>query len=203
MLLDKEKFCFFKFFYEKGFSVIELLVVIAVVSIVAAIGLPAISNFGVSENNENDKAIIRSQINFVRQLAIENGNAYRIKIVNNTAKNSAELKIYRDESLHRFNKEFHKASNPPCSQFSGTGNLGVLVTELTKKAQNYIIQKCDSLNGNCNAVSSTNNYFCILPDGSGADNTRAQINSSKNAGSKIIFLHFYKTGFFNIGDRIQ
>ena len=31
---------------QKGFSILELLVVIGVVSIVAAIGMPAISNFG-------------------------------------------------------------------------------------------------------------------------------------------------------------
>ena len=82
-----------KFIHQKAFSVIELLVVIAVVSIVAAIGLPAISNFGVAENNENDKAIIRSQINYVRQLAIENGNAYRIKIINNAINNSSQLEF--------------------------------------------------------------------------------------------------------------
>ena len=78
-----------------------------------------------------------------------------------------------------------------------------MITELTKTSKNYIIKKCDSLEGVCNAVTNTNNYFCILPDGSGAENTRAQIQSSKNAGSKIIFLNFYKTGFFNIGQRIE
>ena len=192
-----------KFIHQKAFSVIELLVVIAVVSIVAAIGLPAISNFGVAENNENDKAIIRSQINYVRQLAIENGNAYRIKIVNNAINNSSQLEVYRDESLNRFNKQFHKISVPPCSQFSETSNEGFLISDLTKKAEHYVITKCDSLMGTCNAVTNSNNYFCILPDGSGAENTRAQIQSSKNAGSKILFLHFYETGFFNLGQRIQ
>jgi prepilin-type N-terminal cleavage/methylation domain-containing protein len=192
-----------KFIHQKAFSVIELLVVIAVVSIVAAIGLPAISNFGVAENNENDKAIIRSQINYVRQLAIENGNAYRIKIINNAINNSSQLEVYRDESLNRFNKQFHKTSVPPCSQFSEINNEGFLISDLTKQAEHYVITKCDSLTGACNAVTNSNNYFCILPDGSGADNTRAQIQSSKNAGSKILFLHFYETGFFNLGQRIQ
>ena len=30
-----------------------------------------------------------------------------------------------------------------------------------------------------------------------------EIQSSKNDKSKILFLHFYETGFFNLGQRIQ
>ena len=60
---------------RNGFSILELLVVIAVASIVVGIGLPAINNFGVSENYQGDISIVRSQFNLVRQMAMEDGNA--------------------------------------------------------------------------------------------------------------------------------
>ena len=183
-----------KFIHQKAFSVIELLVVIAVVSIVAAIGLPAISNFGVAENNENDKAIIRSQINYVRQLAIENGNAYRIKIINNAINNSSQLESLKI-SLNRFNKQFHKISVPPCSQFSETSNEGFLISDLTKKAEHYVITKCDSLMGTCNAVTNSNNYFCILPDGSGVPAYYLKYNLQKMINLKYFFYIFMKQVF--------
>ena len=91
---------------RNGFSILELLVVIAVASIVVGIGLPAINNFGVSENYQGDIAVVRSQFNLVRQMAMEDGNAYRIKIVNNDTDNTSELEVYKDESLNRFNSEF-------------------------------------------------------------------------------------------------
>jgi prepilin-type N-terminal cleavage/methylation domain-containing protein len=188
---------------QKGFSILELLTVIGVISIVAGIGIPAINNFGVSENYQSDVAAIRSQFNYVRQLAIENGNAYRIKIVNNISKTTATLEVYRDESLNRFNTNFHKNSSPPCSQFSETGNTGVQINDITKQLDHITISKCSSLTGNCTAVSAINNFFCILPDASGPENARAEIQASNNAGAKIDALNVYESGFFNIGERIQ
>lgn len=191
---------------QKAFSILELLVVIGVISIVAAVGMPAISNFGVSESYQSDVAVIRSQFNHVRQLAMENGNAYRIKVVNNTTDNAfeAELEVYRDESLNRFNTQFHKNSSPSCSQFSGVGNAGVKIEDLTKTLEYITISKCTSLSGGtCTAVSSANNFFCILPDASGPENARAKIEATKRAGGKEDFIHVYESGFFNIGDRIE
>ena len=191
---------------QKGFSIFELLVVIGVVSIVAAIGMPAISNFGVSESYQSDVAVIRSQFNHVRQLAMENGNAYRIKVVNNPSNDDfeAELEVYRDESINRFNTQFHKNSSPSCSQFSGVGNGGVKIETITKGLEHITISKCTSLTGgSCTAVTSVNNFFCILPDASGPENARAKIEATKRAGGKEDFFHVYESGFFNIGDRIQ
>lgn len=192
---------------QKGFSILELLTVIGVISIVAGIGIPAINNFGVSENYQGDVAAIRSQFNYVRQLAIENGNAYRIKIVNNASKNTSSLEVYRDESLNRFNTNFHKKSSPPlhfpCTQFSGTGNTGVQMSEITKQLDHVTISKCSSLTGNCVAVSASNNFFCILPNATGPENARAEIQASNNAGARIDALNVYESGFFNIGKRIQ
>lgn len=188
---------------QKGFSVLELLVVIAVAGIVVGVGLPAISNFGVIENYQGDIAVVRSQFNYVRQMAMENGNAYRIKIVNNTNDNTSQLEVYEDQSLNRYNAQFHKESSPPCSQFSGSGNAGVKLDDLTKDLDHFNISKCTSLTGNCTAVTASNNFICILPDATIPTNARAEIQASKNAGSKKDFLHVYSSGFFNIGDRID
>lgn len=190
---------------QKAFSILELLVVIAVVSIIAAIGMPAISNFGVSENYQGDEAVIRSQFNYVRQLAMENGSAYRIKIVNNTTADSfeAELEVYRDESINRFNTLFHKNSSPPCSQFSGDTMTGTKIEDATKKLEHMFLTKCTSLTGTCTSVTNANNFFCILPDASGPENGRAKLEAGARAGSKSDFLHIYESGFFNIGNRIQ
>jgi prepilin-type N-terminal cleavage/methylation domain-containing protein len=188
---------------RNGFSILELLVVIAVASIVVGIGLPAINNFGVSENYQGDISIVRSQFNLVRQMAMEDGNAYRIKIVNNDSDNTAELEVYKDESLNRFNTEFHKSSSPPCSSFSGVGNNGAKVDDLTKELEHFVIKKCTSLTGNCTAVSNANNYFCILPNATMPENARGSITASNRAGGKSDFLNVYSSGFFNIGSRID
>ena len=204
---------------QKGFSVLELMVVITVIGLVAAIGLPAISNFGVSENYQSDIALIRSQFNYVRQLALENGNAYRILIVNNDSNNTARLEVYEDQSRNRFNKEFHSSTTPPCSSFGGASSTtlilfgmvqivnsnpgGIRLDNLTKNLNFFTIKKCTSLTGNCTSVTNANNYFCILPDATMPENARGQIQSSSNAGGKTDTLNVYESGFFNVGDRIQ
>lgn len=188
---------------RKGFSILELLVVITVVSIVVGIGLPAINNFGVSENYQGDISVVRSQFNLVRQMAMEDGNAYRIKIVNNDSENTAELEVYKDESLNRFNTEFHKDSSPPCSSFSGVGSNGAKIDDMTKDLEHFTIKKCTSLTGNCTAVSDANNYFCILPNATMPENARGSITASSRAGGKSDFLNVYSSGFFNIGSRID
>ena len=81
-------------------------------------------------------------------------------------------KVYKDESLNRFNTEFHKSSSPPCSSFSGVGNNGAKVDDLTKELEHFVIKKCTSLTGNCTAVSDANNYFCILPNATMPENAR-------------------------------
>ena len=80
---------------QKGFSLLELMTTIAVLSLIGAVGFPAIENFGDQENYENDLATIRGQINIVRQLALEDGNAYRIIIVNDTTANTADLEVWQ------------------------------------------------------------------------------------------------------------
>lgn len=191
---------------QQGFSILELLTAIAVVSIIAAIGFPAINNFGVSENFQNDIAVIRSQFNQTRQLALENGNVYRILIVNDDINNTARLEVYEDQTSNRFNKLFHLNASPPCSGMNGSTNTnpgGVRINDLTKNLEHFTIKKCNALTGGCTAVSNVNNSFCILPDGTGPENARALIQASSNAGNKTDFFHIYETGFFNIGERIQ
>ena len=56
---------------EKGFSLLELMTTIGIISIIGAVGFPAIDNFGDQENYETDLATIRGQINYVRQLSLE------------------------------------------------------------------------------------------------------------------------------------
>jgi prepilin-type N-terminal cleavage/methylation domain-containing protein len=76
---------------EKGFSILELMTTIAIISIIGAVGFPAIDNFGDQDNFESDLATIRGQINYVRQLSLEDGNAYTIRIINDTSNNTADL----------------------------------------------------------------------------------------------------------------
>ena len=56
---------------EKGFSLLELMTTIGIIAIIGAVGFPAIDNFGDQENYEGDLATIRGQINYVRQLSLE------------------------------------------------------------------------------------------------------------------------------------
>ena len=192
---------------KNGFSLLELMITIAVISIIAGIGYPAIGNFGKGENYQSDLATIRGQINIVRQFALENGHAYRLKIVNDDVNNKSELQVWKAKGLNRFNTEFHKSTDIPCSDFGGIGSEGVKETELTKQLEYFVIKKCklDSLGnieGSCRPVSATDNYFCFLPDGSSPQNVKASIESTSNAGNRSEFIHFYQSGFFNNGERM-
>ena len=192
---------------KNGFSLLELMVTVAVIGIIAGIGYPSISNFGKVENYESDLAIIRGQINIVRQFALENGHAYRLKIVNDDNKNNSSLEVWRAQGINRFNTEYHKSTDIPCSDFGGSGSEGVRETELTKQLEYFVIKKCklDSLGnieGSCRPVSKTDNYFCFLPDGSSPQNVKASIESTSNAGNRSEFIHFYQSGFFNNGERM-
>ena len=192
---------------KNGFSILELMITIAVISIIAGIGYPAIGNFGKGENYQSDLATIRGQINIVRQFALENGHAYRLKIVNDDNKNNSSLEVWRAQGINRFNTEYHKSTDIPCSDFGGSDSEGVLETELTKQLEYFVIKKCklDSLGnieGSCRPVSATDNYFCFLPDGSSPQNVQASIESTSNAGNRSEFIHFYQSGFFNNGERM-
>ena len=187
---------------KNGFSILELMITIAVISIIAGIGYPAIGNFGKGENYQSDLATIRGQINIVRQFALENGHAYRLKIVNDDVDNKSSLQVWKAQGLNRFNTEFHESTDPPCSEFGSTNENGTLETELTKELQYFTIKKCNSLNGNCSPVIAADNYFCFLPDGSSPENTRATIEAAGNAGNRSEFIHFYQSGFFNNGERM-
>ena len=192
---------------KNGFSILELMITIAVISIIAGIGYPAIGNFGKGENYQSDLATIRGQINIVRQFALENGHAYRLKIVNDDVNNKSELQVWKAKGLNRFNTEFHKSTDIPCSDFGGIGSEGVKETELTKQLEYFVIKKCKldnlgNLEGSCRPVSATNNYFCFLPDGSSPQNVKASIESTSNAGNRSEFIHFYQSGFFNNGERM-
>ena len=130
---------------KNGFSILELMITIAVLSVIAGIGYPSINNFGKVENYQSDLATIRGQINIVRQFSLENGHAYRIKVVNDDANNNSSLEVWKAKGLDRFNTKFHKSTNPPCSEFGGGGNEGVQETELTKQLEYFVIKKCNSL----------------------------------------------------------
>jgi prepilin-type N-terminal cleavage/methylation domain-containing protein len=187
---------------KNGFSLLELIITVSVISIIAAIGYPSIDNFGKVENYESDLATIRGQINIVRQISLENGHAYRLKVVNDDTNNNSSLEVWKAQGLNRFNTEYHKSTNPPCSSFGGDNENGIQETELTKELQYFTIKKCNSLSGNCNPVGAAVNYFCFLPDGSSPQNIKATIEAAGNAGDKSEFIHFYKSGFFNNGERM-
>ena len=84
----------------------------------------AIDNFGEQENFENDLATIRGQINYVRQISLEEGNAYTIRIVNDTTNNTADLEVWQAQGLNRYNVEYHKSTATKCSDFDGTNDKG-------------------------------------------------------------------------------
>ena len=187
---------------EKGFSLLELMTTIGIISIIGAVGFPAIDNFGDQENYETDLATIRGQINYVRQLSLEDGNAYTIRIVNDTTNTTADLEVWQAQGLNRYNGEYHKSTATKCSDFDGTNDKGTKLTELTKKLEHMTISRCTSTTGNCTKVSASNNFFCFLPDGSSPENARGEMQSSSNAGAKQEYLHTYETGFFNNGKRM-
>ena len=187
---------------EKGFSILELMTTIAIVSIIGAVGFPAIDNFGDQENFESDLATIRGQINYVRQLSLEDGNAYTIRVINDTSNNTADLEVWQAQGLNRYNVEYHKSTATKCSDFDGTNDKGTKLTDLTKKLEHMTISRCTSTTGNCTKVSASNNFFCFLPDGSSPENAGGEMQASENAGGKKDYLHTYETGFFNNGKRM-
>ncbi|WP_440654763.1 pilus assembly FimT family protein [Candidatus Pelagibacter sp. HIMB1506] len=187
---------------EKGFSLLELMTTIGILAIIGAVGFPAIDNFGEQENFESDLATIRGQINYVRQLSLEDGNAYTIRIINDTTNNTADLEIWQAQGLNRYNVEYHKSTATKCSDFDGTNDKGTKLLDLTKKLEHMTISRCTSTTGNCTKVSASNNFFCFLPDGSSPENARGEMQASENAGGKKDYLHTYETGFFNNGKRM-
>ena len=187
---------------EKGFSILELMTTIAIISIIGAVGFPAIDNFGDQDNFESDLATIRGQINYVRQLSLEDGNAYTIRIINDTSNNTADLEVWQAQGLNRYNVEYHKSTATKCSDFDGTNDKGTKLTDLTKELEHMTISRCTSTTGSCTKVSAPNNFFCFLPDGSSPENARGEIQASENAGGKKDYLHTYETGFFNNGKRM-
>ena len=187
---------------EKGFSLLELMTTIGIISIIGAVGFPAIDNFGDQENYETDLATIRGQINYVRQLSLEEGNAYTIRIVNDTENNTANLEVWQAQGLNRYNVEHHKSTSVKCSEFEGTNNKGTKINNLTKKLEHMTISRCDSTTGNCTKVIAANNFFCFLPDGSAPEGARGEMQGSENAGGKKEYLHTYESGFFNNGTRM-
>ena len=187
---------------EKGFSLLELMTTIGIISIIGAVGFPAIDNFGDQENYETDLATIRGQINYVRQLSLEDGNAYTIRIVNDTTNTTADLEVWQAQGLNRYNVEYHKSTATKCSDFDGTNDKGTKLADLTKKLEHMTISRCTSTTGNCTKVSDSDNFFCFLPDGSSPENARGEMQSSLNAGGKKEYLHTYETGFFNNGTRM-
>ena len=187
---------------EKGFSLLELMTTIGIISIIGAVGFPAIDNFGDQENYETDLATIRGQINYVRQLSLEDGNAYTIRIVNDTNNTTADLEVWQAQGLNRYNVEYHKSTATKCSDFDGTNDKGTKLADLTKKLEHMTISRCTSTTGNCTKVSASDNFFCFLPDGSSPENARGEMQSSSNAGGKKEYLHTYETGFFNNGKRM-
>ena len=187
---------------EKGFSLLELMTTIGIISIIGAVGFPAIDNFGDQENYETDLATIRGQINYVRQLSLEDGNAYTIRIVNDTNNTTADLEVWQAQGLNRYNVEYHKSTATKCSDFDGTNDKGTKLADLTKKLEHMTISRCTSTTGNCTKVSDSDNFFCFLPDGSSPENARGEMQSSSNAGGKQEYLHTYETGFFNNGKRM-
>ena len=187
---------------EKGFSLLELMTTIGIISIIGAVGFPAIDNFGDQENYETDLATIRGQINYVRQLSLEEGNAYTIRIVNDTAKNTADLEVWQAQGLNRYNVEHHKSTSVKCSEFEGTSDKGAKINNLTKKLEHMTISRCTSITGNCTKVTAANNFFCFLPDGSAPEGARGEMQGSENAGGKKEYLHTYESGFFNNGTRM-
>ena len=186
----------------KGFSLLELMTTIGIISIIGAVGFPAIDNFGDQENYETDLATIRGQINYVRQLSLEDGNAYTIRIVNDTTNTTADLEVWQAQGLNRYNVEYHKSTATKCSDFDGTNDKGTKLADLTKKLEHVTISRCTSTTGNCTKVSDSDNFFCFLPDGSSPENARGEMQSSSNAGGKKEYLHTYETGFFNNGTRM-
>lgn len=189
---------------QKGFSLLELMTTIGIIGIVVGIGFPSIDNFGEQENFEADVATIKGQVNYVRQLSLEDGNAYTIRIINDTANNTADLEIWEAQGIKRYDVEFHKASDGPCTEFANPGEdqKGTKLSDLTKELKHMTITRCNDVDS-ATCTADADNFFCFLPDGSAPESGRAEIQASSNAGGRKDFLHTYETGFFNIGKRMS
>ena len=188
---------------QKGFSILELMTTIGILSLIGAVGFPAIDNFGDQENYENDLATIRGQVNIVRQLALEDGNAYTIRIVNDTDANTAEMQVWQAQGLNRYNVEYHKSTATKCSDFDGTNDKGTELAEYEKALKHLTITRCTDTSDTCTKVTDADdNFFCFLPDGSAPENSKGEMQSSSNAGGRTDYLHFYQSGFFNNGKRM-
>ena len=199
---------------KNGFSVIELMATIGVIAVIGAVGFPAIDNFGDQENYEADLATLRGQINYVRQLSLEEGTAFNIRIVNDDDSNTADLEIWRATGLNRFNVEYHKAStdlaslnnaslnDPKCKRFGSTENKGEILDEFTKTLEHMTIKRCADVDGSCVHEAASENFICFLPDGSAPESLKLEIQASDNAGGKKDYLHTYESGFFNNGKRM-
>ena len=96
---------------------------------------------------------------------MEDGNAYTIRIINDTTNNTADLEVWQAQGLNRYNIEYHKSTATKCADFDGTNDKGTKLHELTKNLEHMTISKCSSTTGNCTKVSDANNFFCFLPDG--------------------------------------
>ena len=198
---------------KNGFSVIELMATIGVIATIAAVGFPAIDNFGEQEHYETDLATLRGQINFVRQLSLEEGTVHIIKIVNDDTNNTADLEIHMGWEENRFNVLFHKATTSPASlndpkckrlgnTLGNTDDAGMPRPDFTKKLEHMTIKRCTSVDGNCSHRPAAENFICFLPDGTSPETARFEIQASDNAGGKKDFLHSYQTGFFNNGKKM-
>ena len=188
---------------KNGFSILELMTTIGIIAIIGAVGFPAVDNFGDQDNYETDLATLRGQLSYVRQLSLEDGNAYTIRIVNNDTDKTADIEIWQAQGLNRYNVEYHKEdTSPKCSDFDGTNEKGTKLDNLTKKLENMVVKRCTSTTAPCSTETETNNFICFLPDGSSPEGVKAEIQASQNAGGKTDYLHIYSTGFFNNGDRM-
>ena len=192
---------------QKGFSLLELMTTIAVLSLIGAVGFPATENFGDQENYENDLATIRGQVNIVRQLALEDGNAYTIRIVNDTDANTAEMQVWQAQGTKRYNIEHHQKDSEKCTDFGeeddATDDKGLQLSDYNKQLNHITITRCTNTSDTCTKeIAADNNFFCFLPDGSAPENSKAEMKSSSNAGGRTDYLHFYQSGFFNNGKRM-
>ena len=181
---------------QKGFSILELMTTIGILSLIGAVGFPAIDNFGDQENYENDLATIRGQVNIVRQLALEDGNAYTIRIVNDSDANTAEMQVWQAQGLNRYNVEYHQQDSQKCKEFGdeddSSDDKGIQLTDYNKKLEHITISRCTTSTGSCSKVTPAqntwdgdnvddetsdekiarlgsrppDNFFCFLPDGS-------------------------------------
>ena len=187
---------------QKGFSLLELMATIGIIAIIGGIGYPSIDNFGEQENYEADVATIKGQINYIRQLSLEDGNAYTLRIVNDTANTTADLEIWQAQGIKRYDIQFHKDPSKLCTEFAGTNEKGTKLSEFTQELKNMTITRCDDSDPDTTCSAATDNFFCFLPDGTSPESGRAKIEASGRAGGKEDYLHTYETGFFNIGKRM-